>query len=104
MEQVLILSADKWEMPDERTGEIRSGLSLWFLSDYREDSQESFGYKPAKVTAPLELLDKVRGKLPGFFEMVYGSKPGAQGKAQLTLIDVKAVKGVTLFPKATAAA
>lgn len=103
MEQCLILSADKWEMPDERTGELRSGVSVWFLNDYREDTDTSVGYKPSKLSAPVELLDQLKGQVPGYFEMIYGSRPGAQGKAQLTLVGVKPVRSSALFRSGKAA-
>ena len=96
-ERALITSADCWEMPDERTGEIRKGLSVWYLNEYREDTATAFGFKPTKVSADASLLEQVRGKLPGVFEMEYGSRPGAQGKATLTLIGVRYVKGIDLF-------
>lgn len=96
-ERALITSADAWEMTDEKTGEIRRGVSIWFLNDYRDDSAESFGFKPTKVSADRSLLEKLRGQLPGIFDLEYGSRPGAQGKATLTLIGVELVKPVDLF-------
>lgn len=97
-ERALILSVDKWEMPDERTGEIRKGLSVWFVNEYREDTQDAFGYKPTKVSAAPELLDTFRkARLPALFDMHYGSRPGAQGKATLTLVKVEGVANVNLF-------
>lgn len=96
-ERALITSADTWEMPDERTGEIRKGLSVWFLNEYREDSDSAFGFKPTKVSADRSLLEDMRGKLPGIFELEYGSRPGAQGKATLTLIGVRHVRAIDLF-------
>lgn len=96
-ERALITSADTWEMTDERTGEIRKGLSVWYLNEYREDTETAVGSKPTKVSAARELLEQMRGKVPGMFEMEYGSRPGAQGKATLTLIGVKFVRAIDLF-------
>lgn len=104
MEQALILSADSWSMPDERTGEIRTGVSVWFVNSYREDTAEALGYKPTKVSADLTLLPLLRSaKLPAIFNMHYGSRPGAQGKATLTLIKADKVSSVTLFAEIPAA-
>lgn len=98
MERALILSADAWDMPDEKTGEIRSGVSVWYVNDYREDTKTSIGFKPTKVSAAPEILDQLRSsQLPALFQMTYGSRPGAQGKATLTLIKADHVKNVQLF-------
>ncbi len=104
-ERALVLSADRWEMPDEKTGEMRQGLSVWFVNDYREDTPASFGFKPTKVSADVSLLDQLKNaKLPAVFEMHYGSRPGAQGKATLTLIAANKVASVNLFNVKAAAA
>lgn len=92
-ERALVLSADPWEMPDERTGEIRKGCSLWYLNSYREGDM---GQKPTKVSVDLALLSQVRGKLPGVFELEYGSRPGAQNKAALTVIGMRQIASVDL--------
>lgn len=96
-EKALVLSADKWMMTDKDTGQVLQGVSVWFVNDYREDTVESFGYKPTKVSASPEVLDQLKGKLPGLFEMSFGSRPGAQGKAALTLISLKHLSPVKLF-------
>lgn len=102
MEIALVTSADVWEMPDERTGELRRGVSVWFLNQYREDTDTQLGYKPSKISAPPEVLDQLKGKLPGFFKLSFGSRPGAQGKATLTLIGVDHVKNADLFGSVSA--
>lgn len=106
MDKALILSADSWSMPDERTGEIRNGVSVWYVNDYREDTSEALGFKPTKVPADPSLFPLLQAaKLPSIFEMTYGSRPGAQNKATLTLIKVHKVASVNLFgdqPKAGA--
>lgn len=102
MERALILSADVWSMNDERTGKPMSGVSVWYVNDYRDDSGDSFGYKPTKVSGTAEILSQLRGKIPGVFEVSFGSRPGAQNKAQLTLVAVKHVAAVDLFAEHTA--
>lgn len=97
-ERVLILSADKWAMPDEKTGEIRNGVSVWYVNDYREDTHDAFGFKPTKISADPSLLDELRGaKLPAMFEADYGSRPGAQNKPTLTIVKLSKVGSVNLF-------
>jgi len=97
-ERALVLSVDKWEMPDEKTGEIRRGLSIWYVNEYREDTDASFGYKPTKVSAAPELMEQFRkARLPALFDMDYGSRPGAQGKATLTVIKAEGIANVNVF-------
>lgn len=101
MERVLILSADAWDMTDERTGRPMSGISVWYANDYREDTEVSFGYKPTKVAATPEILSQLKGNLPGIFDINFGSRPGTQNKATLTLISVQKVAPIDLFGKHT---
>lgn len=97
-ERALILSVDRWEMTDERTGEMRRGLSVWYVNEYREDTADAIGYKPTKVSADLELFPLfAKARLPALFDMSYGSRPGAQGKATLTLIKADPLANVNIF-------
>lgn len=97
-EKALILSADSWEMPDDRTGEIRKGVSVWYVNDYRVDNPTSVGFKPTKVSADLSMLDVLRGaKLPALFNLDFGSRPGVQGKATLTLVAISHIADVPVF-------
>lgn len=97
-EKALVLSADRWSMPDEKTGEIRSGFSVWYVNDYRDDLPESIGFKPTKISTTPELFESLRlAKLPALFELDFGSRPGAQGKATLTLVKCKHLADVDVF-------
>lgn len=103
MERVLILSADVWDVTDERTGRPMTGISVWYANDYREDTEVSFGYKPTKVAATPEILSQLKGILPGIFDINFGSRPGIQNKATLTLISVQKVAApINLFAEHTA--
>lgn len=103
-EKALILSADAWEMPDERTGEIRKGVSVWYVNDYREDTQTAVGFKPTKVSADSSMIEVLRtAKLPSLFDLHFGSRPGAQGKATLTLVSISHIADVDVFTVSPAA-
>lgn len=94
----LILSADKWEMTDERTGELRRGVSIWFVNDYRDDTALAVGMKPTKVSGDISMFDQLKAaKLPAVFDLDYGSKPGKDGKPTLTLISVTHVADIDAF-------
>lgn len=90
-EKALVLSADPWEMADKQTGQILKGVSFWYVNNYRDGQN---GQKPTKVSVSVELFDEVKGKLPALCELEFGSRPGAQGKASLTVTAVKVLKGV----------
>lgn len=100
-ELALVLSGDAWDMEDEKTHERLSGVSVWFLTDYRESDSLGtgpVGFKPAKTGSTPALLEKLRSmNLPAVCEMHYGSRPGAGGKATLVLSDVTFVRAVDCF-------
>lgn len=94
-EKALVLSADAWEMADEKTGELRNGWSCWYVNDYREDTAKGFGFKPSKISLSNELAADLRKvKLPALCEMSYGSRPGQGGKATLTITGFKVLASV----------
>jgi hypothetical protein len=90
---------------------LSSSLSIsgkWLMkkpanSEYREDNEASFGLKPTKVSAAPELFEHFRkARLPALFDMHYGSRPGAQGKATLTVIKADGIANVNVFSGAPA--
>lgn len=90
-ERALVLSADPWSMPDEKTGVPITGNSLWYVNAYRDSE---FGQKPTKVNASDAICNELKAKLPAVVEMEYGSRPGAGGKAALTVVGVKLIKQI----------
>lgn len=97
-ERVLILSADKWDMIDERTGVASNGVTVWYVNDYREDTPVSSGFKPTKVPALPSLLEALlSAKLPAVVEPSFGTRPGAQNKPTLTLTNFSKVGSVNLL-------
>jgi len=93
MERVLLLSADPWEMTDERTGEIIRGVSFWFVSDYRKGE---YGLKPIKISGDKSLMAKVSGLLPCVAGLSFGLKPAAGNKAGLQLDDIEVMEPFNL--------
>lgn len=96
-EIALITSADPWSMKDENTGKLLSGNTVFFYTQYREDSDDGYGLKPTKISCSPEMIDDLKGKVPGYFELHLGVRPGAQGKAALTLVGVTFIKKADLF-------
>lgn len=100
-EKALVLSADPWSMTDKDTGQIVQGVSFWYVNQYRDGEN---GQKPTKVSVSAELFDMVKGKLPALCELDFGSRPGAQGKATLTVVGAKVLKAVDFSGLFTASA
>lgn len=97
-ERVLLCSVDTWDMADEKTGEMRRGITVWYLNEYREDAVGQFGFKPTKVGAVPELLQVLTTtKLPAVADVDFGSRPGAQNKATLTLTGVVRAQSINVF-------
>lgn len=90
-ERALVLSADPWAMTDEKSGERIAGNSLWYVNSYRDGD---LGQKPTKVNASDAICNELKSKLPAVVEMEYGSRPGAGGKAALTVVGVKLIKQI----------
>lgn len=101
METVLIISADKWKMADEKTGEIRSGLTIQYINDYREDSETAVGFKPIKAPANPEIFDAIKkGGAPGLYKLDMKTRPGKDAKPTLTIVRAEFVKPVKIFEAA----
>lgn len=99
MEEVLLLSADPWEMADEKTGELRRGVSVFFVSNYRDGDN---GLKPTKISADRAIYDMVRGKLPALGKLFVTTRPGAGGKASVLVSKIELTKSLDLFKAAGA--
>lgn len=99
-EMALVTSADPYDVTDEKTGNQIKGTSVWFFNNYRDASTANgaLGIKPSKVGCTDELFERMKTmNLPAMCEMVYGSRPGAGGKATLTLLDIKNAVSVDFF-------
>ena len=98
--QVLLLSADPWEMTDENTGEIRKGTTLFYLNNYRDSSGRALGYKPTKVSSPAEVFKNLKSEqvsLPAFATLGFSTVPGAGGKASVVIDSVEVTEEKELF-------
>ena len=77
METALVLSADRYEFTDEKTGELRRGVTLQYVTEYREDTQTSVGFKPIKAPATPEVFEAVKkGGAPAVYRLHSRTRPG----------------------------
>ena len=79
-----MLSVDKWEKVDEKTGEVYRGFYSWYVNDYRESSDRFDGYKLTKLKLSERAHKCIEGKvLPAWVDINWDSRPGMDGKAEL---------------------
>lgn len=102
-EKYVVLSVDRYEFTDDKTGELRSGATVHAINDYREDTAESAGYKPTKLSIVEALFKTFRAaQLPALFEVDFTLRPGKDGKAVAVVSGAKHLKSVPLFDKKAA--
>jgi hypothetical protein len=98
MAMSLILSADKWSMPDERTGEVRSGVTVWCVDNYRSDSADSLGYKPVKLSVDSKIFPVLeKSGLPGLYHVDLALRPGKEAKPTPTVVGVRLERVIPFF-------
>ncbi|MCZ8253425.1 MAG: hypothetical protein O9318_13215 [Hylemonella sp.] len=96
-ETVLVLRASKWEMTDEKTGEVRKGCTVHYINDYQVETANAVGDAPMKVQASDEVFNEVKKhKAPGVYEINTRTKPGKEGQATVVMTQAKFVKAFTL--------
>ena len=96
-ETVLILRAAKWELTDEKTGEIRKGCTLHYINDYQVETPTAVGDAPLKVQAVDEVFAEVKKhKAPGVYEIGTRTKPGKEGQATVVVTQAKFVRAFSL--------
>lgn len=103
MERTLVLSADKWRMTDEKTGEIREGVSVQYVTDYRDESASAVGYRPLKVQAIAEVFEAIKkGGAPGLYDLDMRTRPGREGQTTVMAVRASHIRKVSLFDQAQA--
>ena len=97
---VFVLSADNWEFPDERTGEIRRGVTITYVNNYRQSSERSLGLRPTKAPATSDAFDSIKkGGAPALYRLDFRTRPGKEAKPVLTVSAAEFVRLVELFPE-----
>lgn len=89
-ETVFILRATKWELTDEKTGEIRKGCTVHYINDYQVETANAVGDAPMKVQASEEVFNEVKKhKAPGIYDINTRTKPGKDGIATVVVTQAK---------------
>lgn len=97
-DRALILSADHYQIPNERTGEVESLYQVWYVNDYRDDSETEVGCKPIKMLTTGQIFEQLRkASLPSLFDLDLRSRPGKGNAAALTVVGITYVSTPSLF-------
>ena len=102
METALILSVDSWELTDPTSGEVRRGVSLYFVNQYCESSETSVGLRPTKAPASPEVFESVRkGGAPALYRLGFRTRPGKESKPVLMATQAELVRKLDFFGEST---
>jgi len=100
----LILSCDKYEIPDSQTGEVQKLHQVWMSNDYRVASDKEKGCKPMKVMVEPEVFASLMAHdLPSLFEVDVKMRPGKGNALAATVVGFKFLSTPKIFPLAKAA-
>lgn len=97
-ENIILLSARKYAIVDEKTGEVQSGISCYYvMPDSLQNVDKSnvqYGAVPLKGSVPLECaseLDQLPGMYEGSFEMA-----SVSNRIVLKLRNIKRISNLSL--------
>jgi len=94
----LILSADKYEIPHEKTGEVQHLHQVWLSNDYRVASDKEKGCKPMKVMVEPETFAQIMAHdLPGLFDTEVKMRPGKGNALAATIVGFKYLGSPKIF-------
>jgi hypothetical protein len=94
----LILSVDKYTIPDERTGEIQHLHQVWMSNDYRVATDTEKGCKPMKVLVdPGVFAELMKHDLPSLFDVDVKMRPGKGNALAATVVGFKYITTPAIF-------
>lgn len=101
-QKIILLFANPWELTDEDTGEIREGVSCYYYINWELSSEQnrdgSFGSQPAKSTAPIDVLQKIKSA-PAVYEATFVLRTDRNsGKGVLNIDDLDYCYDVDIKP------
>lgn len=81
-----VLYASQWTMTDENTGEVRTGVTVWYLDNTPVNTPKERGVVPVKQSAPIDTWGEFH-TVPGAYELSFVPRQGksAHGGSQTTL-------------------
>lgn len=89
--EIHILGMKKWSFPDEKTGEIREGVTVFVAQDNQDSSGDTLGLEVMKMTAPIYVYERAKSlkiPFPADCQASVNLKLGAGGKAVMQIQDI----------------
>lgn len=93
LQKVFILSAKKWNLVDEKTGEYKSGLTVHYVNNIEpiSPSSDHKGVLPIKGSFPEAEFVKL-GDVPGYYNIDYDLGADSSGKPKLIYNSISPIK------------
>lgn len=99
--QIILLYASQYEITDERTGEIKAGVTCnyYFNTNLKaeDNSNGSKGTRPAKGSIDFLLMKKVVSA-PALYNAKFEMNVGSDGKPVLKIRDLDYISDVVIVP------
>lgn len=106
-QKCLVLSASTYQITDEKTGEIKSGLTIFYITIddlspkddpmARERGQISLGLQPSKESLPITKREKIV-TAPALYDITF-QMVTRQLKTQVKPVDIDFISEAVLSPK-----
>lgn len=100
-QQIILLFASTYSVTDEKTGEIKTGVTCNYYFNTNLDSVDnangSVGTRPAKGSMLLDLMRKIV-KAPALYDAEFEMNIGSDGKPVLKICDLQYISQVVIQP------
>ena len=86
-----VLGMKKWSFTDEKTGELREGVTVFVAQESEDTTGNTLGLEIMKLTAPLFVYDRAKASkisFPSECQVMVSLKLGAGGKAAMQVHDI----------------
>lgn len=100
-QEVIVLYAGYYSIQDEKTGEVKEGVSVsYYLSaslNAIENVNGTVGLRPAKCTVSPDVLPKIK-KAPALYNAEFIMTVDSKGKPSLLISDLEYISQVVIQP------
>lgn len=100
MKPSLVLEASPWEIADEKTGEVRRGVSLFYVDLESPLVGRKQGFETLRISGSDHVVKDQLRAIPGWYRFGYRQRAGKTGRVELTLSAVEYVGPLDAPPDA----
>lgn len=93
MEKVFILSAKRYSFTDKDTGEVKEGITVFYIPNIKPATSTdgaTKGYVPVKASFSLNHFPDF-SEVPGYYDIDYDMTADSQGKPKFSYNGIKKV-------------